>query len=123
MAINKVFVVGNLTRDVELSAAKTGLSVARFTVAVNDRKKVGDQWQDDPNYFKVTAFGKLADRMAPSLLKGTKAVVLGRLKYDEWTDKDGNKRTSVSIIADEIDAPKPPERQDSFDLAQSDLPF
>lgn len=121
MAINRVFVVGNLTRDVELSAAKTGLSVARFTVAVNDRKKVGDQWEDDPNYFRVTAFGKLADRNAPSLYKGARVAIDGRLKYDEWTDKEGNKRTSVSIIANEIVAPKPPDTQ--MGLAQSDLPF
>ena len=123
MAINRVFVVGNLTRDVELSAAKTGLSVARFTIAVNDRKKVGEEWQDDPNYFRVTAFGKLADRNAPSLTKGARVAIDGKLKYDEWTDKEGNKRTSVSIIANEIVAPKPPDRQDSFGLAQSDLPF
>lgn len=123
MAINRVFVVGNLTRDVELSAAKTGLSVARFTVAVNDRKKVGEEWQDDPNYFRVTAFGKLAERNAPSLTKGARVAIDGKLKYDEWTDKEGNKRTSVSIIANEIVAPKPPDRQDSFELAQSDLPF
>ena len=123
MAINRVFVVGNLTRDAELSAAKTGLSVARFTIAVNDRKKVGEEWQDDPNYFRVTAFGKLADRNAPSLTKGARVAIDGKLKYDEWTDKEGNKRTSVSIIANEIVAPKPPDRQDSFGLAQSDLPF
>lgn len=91
-----VTIVGNVTRDPELRFTPGGLAVCNFGVAVN--RKRGDEEQT--SFFDVTAFGDLAEHVA-ELPKGCRVVVVGRLEQQTW-DKDGEKRSKVVIIADEI---------------------
>ena len=101
--INRVVLTGNLTRDPELrTVGSTGNSVCSLRIAVNTRRKQGDQWVDKPNYFDVTVWGAQGENCAQYLAKGRPVAVDGRLEWREWQDKEGNKRQSVDIIADSV---------------------
>lgn len=104
MAINSVSIAGRLTRDAELKQAGY-TTVCEFCIAVNERRKNRntDEWEDVPNYFDVTMFGKYAEAVAPRLLKGVKVFVDGRLHYSSWQAQDGTKRSKVTINADAIE--------------------
>lgn len=100
--LNRVLITGNLTRDPETRQFPSGGSVASMRVAVNGRRKNGDQWEDKANYFDVSAFGGLGDNCQRYLSKGSGVAIDGRLDWREWTDKEGNKRQSVEIVADNV---------------------
>lgn len=98
--INHVCISGNLTRDAEVLHG-TG-TVVKFTVAVNDRVKSGDEWEDYANFIDCTTFGKYAEIVSRDLKKGAKVCVEGRLRYSTW-EQDGKKRSRVEVIADTIE--------------------
>jgi single-strand DNA-binding protein len=100
--INSVVITGNLTRDPELRQTGGGTSVCGMRVAVNSRRKEGDQWVDKPNYFDVTVWGAQGENCATYLSKGRPVAVQGRLDWREWQDREGNKRQSIEIIADTV---------------------
>lgn len=103
MPINTVTIVGNLTRDPELRGLPSGGSVCSLRVAVNERRKdQAGQWADAPNFFNVTIFGNSADNAAKFLAKGRQVAVAGRLRWREYTDKDGNKREAIEIVANDV---------------------
>lgn len=103
MPINSVTIVGNLTRDPELRGLPSGGSVCTLRVAVNERRKdQAGQWTDAPNFFNVTIFGNSADNASKFLAKGRQVAVDGRLRWREWQDKDGNKRESIEIVAQDV---------------------
>ena len=100
--INRVILTGNLTRDPELRAAGN-TPVCDLRLAVNGRRKTADgQWVDVPNYFNVSVFGAQGENCQRYLSKGRPVAVDGRLAWREWTDKEGNKRQSVDIIAETV---------------------
>lgn len=99
--MNRACVLGNLTRDPELRQTPTGTSVCSLRIAVNTRRKVGEQWEDKPNYFNVTVWGKQGERCAEYLAKGRQVAVDGRLEWREW-ESDGGRREAVEIIADDV---------------------
>lgn len=105
MSINKVMATGNLTRDPELRATPAGTQVLRFGMAVNDRAKNQQtgEWEDRPNFVDCVIFGARAEAMARILAKGTKVAVEGRLRYSSWQDKEGNRRSKLEVVVDEID--------------------
>ncbi len=100
--INSVVITGNLTRDPELRNTSSGTPVCGMRVAVNSRRKEGDQWVDKPNYFDVTVWGAQGENCATYLSKGRPVAVQGRLDWREWQDREGNKRQSIEIIADTV---------------------
>ncbi len=100
--INAVTISGNLTRDVELRATRSGTDVASLRIAHNSRRKVGEEWEDEVHFFDVTLWKGMARWVAENVRKGQKVVVAGRLQWREWEDKDGNKRQSVDVVADSI---------------------
>ncbi len=100
--INSVVITGNLTRDPELRNTPSGTSVCGMRVAVNSRRKEGDQWVDKPNYFDVTVWGAQGENCATYLSKGRPVAVQGRLDWREWEAKDGSKRQSIEIIAETV---------------------
>lgn len=104
MPINRVTIVGNLTRDPELRGLPSGGSVCSLRVAVNERRKNGQtgQWDDVPNFFNVTVFGNSADATAKFLTKGRQVAVDGRLRWREFQDKDGNRREAIEIVAQDV---------------------
>lgn len=102
MADSTVTIVGNLTRDPELRFTNTGRGVATLGVAVNRRYQVNGEWQDQTSYFNVTVWGTLGENVAASLQKGARVLVSGRLEQREYTNREGEKRTVVEIVADEV---------------------
>jgi len=102
MNINRVVLTGNLTRDPDLRATGGGLSICKLGIAVNTRKKnsSGD-WEEKPNFFRVTVFGKQAENCAQYLKKGRPVAIDGRLEWSTW-ETEGQKRESVDIIADSV---------------------
>jgi len=105
MSINRVVISGNLTRDPELRALPSGTSVLALGIAVNDRRKNQEtgQWEEVPNFFDVSIFGARADALSRFLSKGAKVAIEGRLRWHQWETPQGDKRSKVDIIADEIE--------------------
>lgn len=106
--INKAAISGNLTRDPELRQTQSGTSVLSMAVAVNERVKHGDQWEDRPSYVDVTVWGARAEALSKFLRKGLRVAVSGRLRQDRWQDKQtGENRSRLGIVADEVDVMTP----------------
>lgn len=99
--MNKFFAIGNLTRDPELSETNSGTAVCRFSMAVNRRRANGEEPQTD--FFNVTAWRGLAESVARYCKKGNKVAVIGAIQIRQYEDRDGQKRTSVDVIADEVE--------------------
>ena len=99
--INHVTIVGRLTRDAEISYLPSGAAVAKISIAVNRSRKNGDQWVEEVSYFDSAIFGKTAENLKPYLSKGKQIGLEGHLKQDRW-EKDGQKFSRVSIIADNV---------------------
>ncbi|MGA2927268.1 MAG: single-stranded DNA-binding protein [Solirubrobacteraceae bacterium] len=103
MNINRVVLTGNLTRDPDLRSTPDGLSICKLGVAVNTRRKNGStgSWEEKPNYFRVTVFGRQADSCGQFLRKGRPVAIDGRLEWSTW-ESEGQKRESIDIIADTV---------------------
>lgn len=95
-------VVGNLTREPELRFTTGGRANASFGLAVSRRYQVNGEWQEQTSFFNVVAWGTLAENAAASLTKGTRVIVTGRLEQRSYDTKEGEKRSVVEVIADEI---------------------
>jgi single-strand DNA-binding protein len=102
-SINRVVLVGNLTRDPELRHTPSGTAVCNLRLAVNTRRKdETGQWVDKPNYFDITVWGNQGERCAQYLSKGRPVAVDGRLEWREWETPEGNKRQAVDVVADSV---------------------
>ncbi len=101
---NNVTIIGNCTRDPELRFTPSGMAVATFGVAVNRRwqNRSTNEWEEAVSFFDVTAWQQLAENVSESVQKGTRVVVAGRLDQRSWETQDGEKRSKVEIVADEI---------------------
>ena len=99
--INHVVIVGRLTRDAELKYTAGGQAVCKFSVAINRRRKNGDQWEDEANYFDTVVWGRQAETLAQYLLKGKQVGVDGELRQDRW-QQDGQNRSKIEIVANNI---------------------
>jgi single-strand DNA-binding protein len=101
--INRVTLVGRLTRDPELRHLPSGTQVLQLGLAVNGRQKdEGGNWTDKPNFFDVKVFGNQADMLNQHLSKGRRIGVDGRLDWSSWESQDGSKRSKVEIIANSV---------------------
>ena len=103
--INRVVLVGNLTRDPELRYTPNGAALVKFGVAVSRRVKddVTGQWKDaETSFFDVTAWRQLAENVAETLTQGSRVVVVGRLRTNSWETPEGEKRSVTEVEADEI---------------------
>lgn len=101
--LNRVILIGNLTKDPELRHTPSGTSVCKLRIAVNTRQKMPDgEWGDKPNFFDVTVWGNQGDAAAQYLSKGRPVGVDGRLDWREWEAQDGTKRQAVEIIAESL---------------------
>lgn len=96
---NTVTVVGNVTRDPELRFTQGGMAVASFGLAWNRRRQ--DQ-EDEVSFFDVTCFRQMAENVAESITKGARVVVYGTLQQRSWENQEGEKRSKVEILADDI---------------------
>lgn len=138
MSINRVVISGNLTRDPELRSTASGMSVLNFGIAVNDRRKNGQtgEWEDYANFVNCVIFGARAESLSRFLVKGSKVMLEGKLRWSQW-ETDGQKRSKLEVIVDDLEfagprpdgagvpapaAPTPPQvpSPDSYD---EDIPF
>ena len=102
--MNKLTIIGNLTRDPELRTTSTGVNVCSFTVAVNRRNRRDDQnGQPEADFFRVTAWRQLADICAKYLAKGRKVCVVGPVSVHTFTGNDGTTRASLEVNADDVE--------------------
>ena len=105
MAIdNNVTITGNATREPELRFTPSGQAVANFGVAVNRRwqNRQTQEWEEAVSFFDVTAWAQLAENVAESVGKGTRVTVTGRLDQRSWETQEGEKRSKVEIVADDV---------------------
>ena len=101
---NSVTLIGNLTRDPELRYTTGGRAVANFGIAVNRRYQANGEWQEQVSYFNVVAWGDLGENAAATLTKGSRAIIFGRLEQREYENRDGEKRTMIEVVADDVGA-------------------
>jgi single-strand DNA-binding protein len=100
--INRVVLVGNLTRDPELRHTPSGTAVCNLGIAVNSRRRdESGNWVDKPNFFRVSVFGNQAESCAQYLSKGRPVAIDGRLDWRQW-EQDGVKREAVEIVAESV---------------------
>lgn len=99
--MNRITLIGNLTRDPELSETQSGIAVCRFAIAVNRRRTSEGEPQTD--FFNVTAWRGLAESVARYCKKGNKVAVTGSVQIRTYEGNDGVKRTSVDVVADEVE--------------------
>ena len=112
--MNKVYLIGNLTRDPESTETSSGVHVCRFAVAVH-RNYTGADGNRETDFFNITVWRQLADTCGKYLKKGNKVAVVGQLQNRSYEDKDGVKRTVTDIVASEIEFLTPKNAADSFD--------
>ncbi len=100
---NKVIMVGNLTRDIDLKYTGSGMAIAKTAIATNRRFKTqsGEQ-KEETCFIDITLFGRAAEIANQYLNKGSKVLIEGRLVYEQWTDQSGNKRSKHSIAVDNL---------------------
>jgi single-strand DNA-binding protein len=102
MADSTVTLTGNLTRDPELRFTAGGRAVATIGIAVSRRYQVNNEWQEQTSFFNIVCWGSLGENAAASLTKGTRIMVTGRLEQRSYETQDGEKRSVVEVVADEI---------------------
>ena len=101
-SFNRVILVGNLTRDVELRHTSGGTAVADIGLAVNDRRKQGNEWIDETTCVDVALWGRTAEVAGEYLSKGSPILIEGRLKLDTWQANDGQKRSKLKVIGERM---------------------
>jgi single-strand DNA-binding protein len=103
MSFNKVILVGNLGRDPELRYTPQGTPVCSFTMATNERRKdKTGEMQDQTTWFRVTLWGRQAETASQYLTKGRPVYIEGRLRVEEWTDRDGKPRHTLEVNATDM---------------------
>ena len=100
--MNKVFLIGNLTRDPELSETPSGVAVCHFSIAVNRNYQSGDG-ERQTDFFNCVAWRGLGENLARYQKKGSKISVVGSIEFRDYEDRDGIKRTAVDIVAQDIE--------------------
>ena len=93
---------GNVTQDPELSFTDSGIAKLKFSIACNRSYKKGDEWVEETSFFNVVAWRKLAEDTADVFEKGVGVIVNGRLEQRSWDDKEGNKRSTVEVVAENV---------------------
>lgn len=101
---NNVNLVGNVTRDPELRFTPSGQGVATFGLAVNRRwqNRQTQAWEEATSFFDIVCWGQLGENVAESVTKGTRLIVVGRLDQRNWETQDGDKRSKIEVVADEV---------------------
>ena len=112
--MNKIFIIGNLTRDPELRSTQNGTPVCTFTVAVNCRKQSTEAGQNEADFFRVTTWRQQAENCNRFLAKGRKVGVVGTLTLQNYTGNDGQQRYSLEVMADEVKFLTPRSEQGAY---------
>ena len=137
--MNKVQILGTITRDVELQYSPSGTAIAKLGIAVNKRYTSNGEKKEEVSYFNCVSFGKTAENINAYFFKGSRILISGELKEDRW-EKDGHKQSRVSILIDGFDfidkntdsqktapqqrQPKPKAQEfPDIDITDEEIPF
>jgi len=101
-SLNKVILLGNLTRDPELRYTPNGTPVSSFGLAVNRRYRQGDEWKDEVCFIDVVTYGRQAETVGEYLSKGSLALVEGRLQWRSWESEEGQRRSKHEVVANTV---------------------
>jgi len=101
-SLNKVFLIGHLTRDVDLRYTPSGAAVANMGLAVNNKYKSGDEWKEEVCFVDITVWGATGERCNEYLKKGSAAFIEGRLQFRSWETDDKQKRSKLDVVADRV---------------------
>jgi single-strand DNA-binding protein len=115
--MNKVYLIGNLTRDPELSETTSGVAFCRFAIAVN-RTFVNQEGTREADFFNITVWRAQAENCGKFLKKGSKVAIVGSLQNRTYEDKEGVKRTVTDIVANEVEFLSTGARGDEFEVSQ-----
>jgi single-strand DNA-binding protein len=99
--VNHVILIGRLTRDAELKYTSGGMAVCKFAIAVNKRRKQGEQWVDEANFFDIVLWGRQGETLNQYLVKGKQVAVEGELHQNRW-EQDGQSRSKIEINANNV---------------------
>jgi len=99
--VNHVVLIGRLTRDAELKYTSGGMAVCKFAIAVNKRRKQGEQWVDEASFFDIVLWGKSGESLNQYMVKGKQVAVEGELHQNRW-EQDGQPRSKVEIMANNV---------------------
>ena len=137
-SFNRVVLLGNVTRDIELRHAKGNTAVCDLGLAVNDRVKRNGQWEDEVTFVDITLFGRTAEIAEEYLAKGSPVLIEGRLKLEQWQTNEGQKRSKLKVIGEKLQllggnksggvgsrSPSRSSQSDGFDAPEDDdsIPF
>lgn len=100
--LNRVFLMGNLTRDPELRYTPSGTAVSSFGLAVNRRYRHGEEWKEETCFVDVVVFGRQAETVSEYLSKGRQAFIEGRLSWRSWESDDGTRRSKHEVVAQNV---------------------
>ncbi len=100
-SFNRVILVGNLTRDVDVKYLQSGMAVTELGLAVNDRVKRNNEWVDETTFVDITLWGRTAEIAGEYLTKGSSVLIEGRLKLDSW-EKDGKKNYKLRVVGEKM---------------------
>ncbi len=100
-SFNRVILMGNVTRDLELRRTPQGTPVVDVGLAVNDRVKRNDEWIDETTFVDITLWGRTAEVACEYLAKGSPVMIEGRLKYETW-EQDGQKRSKLKVVGERM---------------------
>ena len=123
--MNKLTIIGNLTRDPQLRTTQTGINVCDFTVAVNRRQSAQQKangQQQEADFFRVTAWRELGENCAKYLAKGRKVAVVGPVSVSTYTGNDGITRASLEVTADDVEFLSPRDAQGAAPAAEQAAP-
>jgi single-strand DNA-binding protein len=102
-SFNRVILLGNLTRDIELRYTPSQMAVADIGLAVNDRRKNQQgEWMEETTFVDITLWGRTAEVASEYLKKGSPVLIEGRLKYDTWTGNDGQKKSKLRVVGEKM---------------------
>lgn len=101
--LNRVMLIGRLTRDPEVRFLPSGMQVTSLSIAVSRNfKDKNGEWREETSFFDIESYGKLAERLGSQLSKGYQVLIEGSLRQDRWESPSGEKRSKVKIVADRI---------------------
>jgi single-strand DNA-binding protein len=123
--LNKVLLIGRLTRDPVIRYLPSGTPVAEFGIVWNRRFKTGEEWKEESHFFDIKAYGNLAEDLAGRLSKGYTVVVEGRLSQERWTGQDGKTYSRVRVVAESVRIIRKPkfEEVEAEDIPEKETPF
>jgi single-strand DNA-binding protein len=125
--MNKSIILGNLTKDIELKILSSGVACATSSIAVSYKYKSNNETKEEVCFIDIVIFNKMAEIANQYLNKGSKVLIDGRLKFEQWDAQDGTKRSKHIIVVNEIkflDSKTPSDQQDSSQTSNNnDIPF